>query len=479
MNRPPLSRWVAWIGCVVAGWSFSAAPTAQSAAPSSYDLYVEGKAVEALARAQAELRVVMETGTLSQRWEHAMFVAWLAESMGSHQAALRYARTALDIASELDSSFKIGRSLCWLGWSATSLGLYPLALEFYDAAIEQATDSEGRTREPMVWGLATQEKGSVLAKMGELVAGAELIETTTEYAREHGIRVGVAEGGAHLARIALQRGNWAEARARAEEAVIAAEDCNCSAYNTNRARLTLARVMLERSRVDPKYRPEAEARIRDALEAAEKVSDRRHMAEAQLLLSRAIDAAELQQRIELVNAAAESLHGIGSELRGIADGALGALMLEADRAPMAGVYLQSGLEINEELLRKLDAAYILGDLAEIDLLSNDPSAHLEKWMDSAERAESSGAWPLAAESQERVSEEFLRLGLMSLSRHWGQKALETIGRLLEIAEDPERRVELEWRMLALRERVVEIDIELDHSPAPLHGDVNPASALQN
>jgi hypothetical protein len=57
--------------------------------------------------------------------------------------------------------------------------------------------------------------------------------------------------------------------------------------------------------------------------------------------------------------------------------------------------------------------------------------------------------------------------------------LETIGRLLEIAEDPERRVELEWRMLALRERVVEIDIELDHSPAPLHGDVNPASALQN
>ena len=475
MKRSPQFRLVAWIGCVVASSLLTVAPTVHGASTSSYELYLDGKPAEALAQAQAALRAISETGTLSQRWDHAMFVAWLAESMGHHKAAMGYSRTALEFANQLGSSFKIGRSLCWLGWSATSLGLYPLALEFYDAAIEQATDSEGRTREPMVWGLATQEKGSVLAKMGELVAGAALIETTTEYAREHGILVGVAEGGAHLARIALRRGDWVEARARAEEALIAAEDCGCSAYNTNRARLTLARILLERSRVDPRYRSEAEARTRDALEAAKKVSDRRHMAEAQLLLSRAIDREDLQTRIELVNAAAKSLHGIGSELRGTADGALGALMLEADRATLAGVYLQSGLEIDEDLLRKLDAAYILGDLAEIDRLSNDSSAHLEKWMESAERAESSGAWPLAAESQERLSEELLRLGFLSLSRHWGQKALESIGRLLEVAEAPERRKELEWRILALQERIVEIEIDLDHSPAPLPGDAGPAS----
>ncbi len=99
MNRPPLSRLVAWIGFVVAGWSLTAVPTAQSAAPSSYELYVGGKAAEALAQAQAELRAVMETGTLSQRWDHAMFVAWLAESMGNHKAALRYAKAALELAS--------------------------------------------------------------------------------------------------------------------------------------------------------------------------------------------------------------------------------------------------------------------------------------------------------------------------------------------------------------------------------------------
>ena len=105
MNHPPLSRLVASIACVVAGWSLTAAPVAQSAAPTSYELYVDGKATEALSQAQAELRAVMETGTLSERWNHAMFVAWLAESMGSHRAAMGYARTALDFASQLDSSF--------------------------------------------------------------------------------------------------------------------------------------------------------------------------------------------------------------------------------------------------------------------------------------------------------------------------------------------------------------------------------------
>ena len=54
--------------------------------------------------------------------------------------------------------------------------------------------------------------------------------------------------------------------------------------------------------------------------------------------------------------------------------------------------------------------------------------------------------------------------------------MESIGRLLEITEVPERRKELEWRILALQERIVEIEIDLDHSPAPLPNDAGPASA---
>ena len=211
---------------------------------------------------------------------------------------------------------------------------------------------------------------------------------------------------------------------------------------------------------------------------AEKVSDRRHIAEAQLLLSSAIGDRDLESRIALVSAAAKTLHSLGSELRGTADGEFGALMLASDRLGSAAFYLESGLQINRELLRKLDAAYILGDLAEIDLAANDPSAHLEKWMESATRAEASGAWPLAAESQERIAEELFRLGFLSLSAHWSEKAVEAIEKMLEKAEDAERRRQLQWRKLALSERIVGIGIELDHSPAPPSEEAGP-TRIQN
>jgi hypothetical protein len=472
-----MHRLIAFGVLVAAG--LPAIPAASSESPSSYELYAGGEAQEALSQAHADLKAVLETGTSSQRWQHTMHVAWLEESIGNHEASFRLAESALGLASQEGSPFMVGRSLCWLGWSATSLGLYPLALEFYDAAIEQAADAGGRDPIPAVWGLATQEKGAVLAKMGELEAGAALIEETTEFARRNDIQVGVAEGGAHLARIALRRGDWVEATARAEEALIAAEKCNCSAYNTNRARLMKARIVLERSRIDPKYTSEAEAQIRAALAEAKKVSDRRHIAEAQLLLSRAIGDRDLESRVALVGAAAETLHDMGSELRGSADGELGALMLASDRLDQAGFYLESGLQINRELLRKLDAAYILGDLAEIDLAANDSSAHLEKWMKSADQAETSGAWPLAAESQERIAEELFRLGFLSLSRHWSEKAAETIEKMLKKSDDAERRRELQWRKLALNERIVGIEIELDHSPAPSSGNTGPTRIQNN
>jgi hypothetical protein len=215
------------------------------------------------------------------------------------------------------------------------------------------------------------------------------------------------------------------------------------------------------------------------LAEAKKVSDRRHIAEAQLLLSRAIGDRDLESRVALVSAAAEMLHSMGSELRGSADGELGALMLASDRLDMAGFYLASGLQINQELLRKLDAAYILGDLAEIDLAANDSSAHLEKWMESADQAEVSGAWPLAAESQERIAEELFRLGFLSLSEQWSEKAAATIEKMLEKADDAERRRELQWRKLALNERIVGIEIELDHSPAPSSGNAGPTRIQTN
>ena len=239
--------------------------------------------------------------------------------------------------------------------------------------------------------------------------------------------------------------------------------CGCSAYNTNRAQVVLARVALERSRTNPKFRLDAGEKIRVALAGAEQTSDRRHIAESRLLLYYSVDPDDLQQRQELVSSAADLLHETESELRGTADAQLGALLLESDQVHLAAAYLRSGFELNEELLRKVDSAYILGDLAQIDELADDTQAALEKWMEAAERAEAAGAWPLAAESQERLSDELHELGFLRLALHWTERALNAVERLLASARDPERRDHLTRRALRLGERIVEIELALGHA----------------
>jgi tetratricopeptide (TPR) repeat protein len=430
---------------------------------SSFNLYVSDSASKALADAKRELQRAERNAAPDARWQHLMYVAWLEESLGEHRSSMAHATRALDIAATLGDPFRTGRSLCWLGWSATSLGLYPLALEFYEEAIAIALKDDAILH-PAVWGLATQETGALLARMGRLDEGAAHIETTLDYARRHGILTGVAEGGAHLARIALTRGELDEATELAEEAVRASEDCACSAYNTNRARLVQARVLLEKARTNPKLEHVALRAILTALAGAEQASDRRHVAEARLLLSRAVDPEELERRTQLVTSAVDLLHATGSELRGSAEAQLGSLLLESDREQVAAVYLRSGLELNEELLRKLDSAYILGDLAEIDALADDTRASLAKWIEAATRAESSGAWPLAAESQERLSEDLYALGLLSIAAEWTDKALDSLDRLLESSRDPERRQHLTRRRLLLSERLVELELQLAHAP---------------
>lgn len=435
----------------------------------SWDLYRSGKPREAVAAARRDLARVMLDGTPTQHWSLLMEVAWLEESIGEHRQAMKTSARALEVATKLDDPFKAGRSLSWLGWSASSLGLYPLALEFYDDAIATATRGE-KIQHPMVWGIATQEKGAVLAKMGDLVSGTALIKQTTDFARRHDILVGVSEGAAHLSGIALQQGDLTMALDLAEEAVIASEGCDCSAYNTNRARLTLARVLLEKSRTNPKFASDAEDMIRRALEAAEAVADRRHIAEAKLLLSYVIDPEDLPRRQALVTSAASILHATESELRGKADGELGALFLESDAQELAAAYLRSGFKINVELMRKVDSAYILGDLAQADEIDGDTQASLEKWMVAAEEAEASGAWVIAAESQERLSEDLHRLGLASLALEWTNKALASHDYLIANASEPERHNHLKQRALLLSERRLELVLALEHTagtPPPL------------
>ena len=81
-------------------------------------------------------------------------------------------------------------------------------------------------------------------------------------------------------------------------------------------------------------------------------------------------------------------------------------------------------------------------------------------MEAAERAEAAGAWPLAAESQERLSDDLHGLGFLRLALHWTEKALGSVEQLLASAQDPKRRDHLTRRALRLGERVVEIELAL-------------------
>lgn len=413
---------------------------------------------EALARARADLVTAEATDDRNGIWSHLMHVAWLEESVGLHKQAIHHASRALEVAHELERPFETGRALCWLGWSYTSLGLYPLALELYGEAIDLATQGE-QIEQPMVWGLATQETGALYARMGALDQARPLLELTTDYARRHGIDVGVAEGGAHLAAISLEQGDLGTAAALAEEAVIASERCMCSPYNTARARLVQAQVLLERARFDSKLLQSAIDEIESTLAFARSVDDRRHVAEALLLRSRTVPLSRLEERTRLVSEATQMLIEMDSELRGTAEAQLGSLFLESEQEELAELYLRSGLDVSQELFRSLDTAYIQADLGSLDAVSGAKRAALERWEAAATQAHESGALLLALHAETRLSDELYALDYTRLAQVWTESAIVSINTLLERLTDAAAQESLRARQLELSERLAAIRLD--------------------
>jgi tetratricopeptide (TPR) repeat protein len=443
----------------------AAGPSPTAEPVSSWELYRAGEVSRARAQARRELARSQAQGRPVEIWAHLMHVAWLEESLGEHKAALRYANRALDLASDIGDAFRIGRSLCWIGWSYTSLGLYELALAFYAQAIELATRGDRITIVP-VWGLASQETGAILARMGRLTEAAERITETTEFARRRGIDVGVAEGAAHLAAIAIERGDLDRAEALAEEALSASLHCDCSAFNTARALTVVARVAVERAQRNPRFRGDATDKLERAMDHARRYGDRRHIAEGRVLRSRVVDPDDFERRVELVASALELLIAMESELRGTAEAQLGSLFLEAELDELAEGYLRNGLELNRKLFRRLDTAYVLADLAELDAGRSDAERTLSRLGEAAARAEQAGALPLLADTRERLAEELHGLGFTLLSRQWAELALATLEQLLALERDEESRRVLLARKLRLAERVADAELALRRSPAP-------------
>ena len=443
------------------------------AAPSGLDLFREGKPEQAKAaflasveKAAAAARENKTPADKTAQWQALMALAWFLDETGEHREAIRYSNQALDIAGGLNDAFLIGRSLAWLGWAYSSLGLYDTAVQFYTDALRYGSPN-GTPLIPLVWGISKQELGYLYFKMGDLKTAKTFLQETTDFARQNGILIGVAEGGVRLAEIAIQEGNLGLATTFATEALQAAEKCNCTPFTLVHAKITLANIALEKSKLDSSVLPNARQTIDDAYQSAKKLGIRRFIAEGQLLQAKLIPAQEFEKRYNLTREGFEQLETMESERRGDAELAVGKVFLEDANTSLAKFYLEHGVKVNETMLRSVHKSRSTQDLAHLDGMLGDRQAVLNKLQKAVDEALSSGSKPAALEAEEQLFRELSQLGYNSLAVKWGKEALKLYDSLIAEEQDAHLRGVLERRRLAAIEEMFGDALEV----APLAGNL--------
>ena len=396
---------------------------------------------------------------LIPKWHAFMEAAWFYHQIGESQRSIDYSNRALELGKEIGRPFYIGRSLSWLAWGYADLGLYDLAVQFYTQSIELGAP-EGKIEIISLWGMSTQELGYIYFRKGELEEAKEKITETTDFARRRKIWVGVGEGGAHLAEIALLEGRVREARTLANEAVEASIRCGCSPLNIARAKVVLAKAAVEEARVDQALDKEAQEAVQDVLAYAEKHAVGRFLAEAMILKSRLLPADDFEGRYQLLSHAYESLENLGNEHRGVAGAELGRLFLENSRMELAEFYLKQGYQVNQELFRTIDSSEVLAEIATLEGLKGNIRKRLKKTELAALEAKKRGALPLAFENESELSAEFFKLGYSRMSQKWTEQALETLSDLLNHQNEAKKKKVLLEHKLLLSERLLELRVKL-------------------
>ena len=427
---------------------------------------------------QRELEAAEKSGDKARLWSALMGMAWFDHETGRSRESIELSNRALEIGSELNNPFMIGRSLDWLGWAYSSLGMYELAEQFYTNAVEVGAPG-GKVQHVAVWGLGLQELGALHFKMGRLDQAKKELEETTNFARTNGIDVGVAEGSAHLAELALAEGRLSDAETLAAEALAASLRCNCSPFNTARAQLMVAKIAWGRAKIDPAREPAARKLIEEALNRSEQSGVRTIAAESRLLAAHSIPVEQFQKRYDLVREAFETLESLEQERRGSAEAQLGRVLLDNDQTEMAEQYIKHGYKVNREMFRKIDNAYILGDLATIRGLSNDRAKMYKDLEAAAKRAEKMGTLPTALEMEQRLAAELERDGYDSLALDWAVQGLKTAQKLIEREKDPAAQHPFRTAEAALMEQIVSLEVRLnpaEHKKSPAE---QPAGANQS
>lgn len=456
------------LGLIIALFIVPSTVLADCSGNDALSLYKEGCIVDARARFQSDLEsarksilnVIPRLGR-SREWQALINLAWFEDEVGEHGRAVDYSNQALEIATDLRSDSMIGRSLSWLGWGYSHQGLYEMAEQFYINAVDLGAPG-GKIRHPMIWGMSTQELGALKFKMGDVDAGIKMVEETFGFAKKHGVDIGVAEGGAHLAEMYLQKGNLGKAKEYADETAAAAERCSCGPLKISRAKLVLAKIAAERARTDARGISDAKGLAEQARTYAVKISDPHSEAEAMLLLARLEPAHNFSFRYDLVTKALELLTNKNSELRGLAELEVGHTLVDEGKPDLAKFYLKNGIRINKEMLRQVDKSFALVELAKVEGLKGDRREYLEKIESAYKAAKKSGSDRDAFESAQILAIEYSSLGYSKLSLKYAQAGLKILERMIQAETDSERRHGLEQRQLELAEIAGEKAAELTY-----------------
>ncbi len=436
----------------------SAPPSAAGDDESSLALFDAGRPGEARQAFRRELRDAQRANDPAALWAQWMLGSWLEASSGEARRSLDLGARALEVAVAQEDDARIARSLCALGESSGSLGLYALAFELFDRAIERAAPG-GAVRHGDVWELASRDKAILLARTGRTDEAKRLLEATTAWSRANRGDVGVAEGAALLAGLAIRRGDLSAADDLADEALRATVRCDCRASTSARARLAVGEAALARAEGDPRHFGRARERLEEALRSAQDAGAPREVAEAKLMLARAQPPGDAEARAALAADAYASLTRSGGDtlLRATAarerTAAAGAPLAAEDRVRVARAIRATGPGFDEELLARPDAAVVLTDLAELDRAAK--SGELSRRAIAVDEARETGHVTAALESQEALSQLLARSGHARLSIEWTQRALATVEALLRHPGDAAELNDLLARKAVLADRRAE------------------------
>jgi glycosyltransferase involved in cell wall biosynthesis len=403
-------------------------------------LFSQGCLEQARGKYQAALTTARSAENPSQRaiWDALIRLAWFEDEIGNHQTAITYSNEALSLASDQKDDFLVARSLSWIGWAYSGMGRYEAALQFYENALSIAAP-DGTIRFVMIWGLSAQERGALLFKMGRVAEGREALEAVYSYAKEHGIDIGVTESAVHLSEVSLHQGRISDALSYAENAVTAANRCNCGPAKIAKARVALLKARVSEAQIAPTQLSGVKTLIEQAMATVAVSGDTRSMAELKMLLSKTIPATDFEKRYELVSSAYQSLTEQDSELRSLAAVGMGQLFLQELNTDLAKFYLEEGITIQEEQLRKIDRAFTLDALASLQGIEGKQKEKLLQLKEAADSAAALESWPQAAESQLKLAQESLALGYSAIAHEWAQLALETSDKLIALEPDEAKK----------------------------------------